>query len=263
MICSQPRWLVAGLMALAAGTASADTEIPFVFDFSDGNGSRVGSPNSFFEAPSGTSNSDYGHAYEFSTPDVGVTVTAGVINPTDRGGTPSETGTFEGGDEGVYVGQFAGGLGAAFGRDVAGTSDNNNDEHHTVDDKRGIDYLVLQFDQSVWLESLDFDYFRHFTWFNLYLDSIDDSNLLYSSQLDTHIGAYPGGVVTFDMPGFEGSRFIVVPGSNYEPDSYFDSFKLSGATGHLATEIVPTPTAAAGSLALFGLVGARRRKSMR
>lgn len=247
-----------GVSSVAMGGAS------FHMDFSKGSGiANYGAPGSYGDYDGGSHYDDhsfiknsYAYSYSFKNNGVNLNVHAGVVGPRDNDGSGSSSNTFEGGADGVYVGQFYGGLGVGWEINPGDL----DDDYHTVDDQNGRDFLVLKFDQKVSLTKIDFDYFgptssskqKSYADFQVYTGSID-GDLVYTGDIP-----YRWGMIEFAEPLAASDTYVIAP----EADSRHktDYFKLRAVGGQSHTTAVPTPTAAlGGALLLSGLAFRRRR----
>lgn len=285
------------LMAfIALGTSAgafADASTSFELDFSQGSSTTTvkgqDAPNSFGNAyDDKTADSSSAYSYTFSDGDLSATVEAGVIKPRDNDGSPSSSDTFQGGDQGVYVGRYNGGLGVGW---EINPHDLDDDEH-TADGSRGRDFLVVDFNQAVELSALTFNYYG--SWFKekythqtarsenyvdvqVFTRAFDDNN----SFQDTLVGDFrinPGtDQIDFGGELIAGQTFVIMPSEGDDVvSSYFykwveehEWFKLRGVSGTALLDageensnnpVVPTPNAAIAAMVMLGLAGARSRR---
>lgn len=271
-------------------TAFADGTTTFDLDFSSGSSTTTvkgqDAPSSFGNYYNDvTASPSSAYSYTFSQGTLSTTVEAGVSKPRDNDGYPSSNKTFQGGDQGVYVGRFSGGLGVGWEINPGDL----DDDKHTVDDNRGQDFLVLDFNQAVELTSMKFGYFG--SWFynkyrgwkrkTNYVD-VDVFTRAFENDGfdDTFVGTYRidsnTGEIEFDET-IDGETFVVMPSAGTGEKVWFDGkkyketyeyFKLHGVSGQTTGgggggvgEAVPTPSAAIAGLVMLGLVGARRRRN--
>jgi hypothetical protein len=185
-----------------------------------------------------------------------------------------------------FLGIFAGsGLGVTSGDEVSG--DKNR---HTVDNQTRTDFILLQFDRNVKLNSAVFNSFklRNLST-NVELSYQDNdatigrgfTNTVWNSQpglnnqnvsaLDTLIpvanryastGNGTSAVRAINTNNFIGNVWLISAAlANDNADDNFDSFKLNSLTV-TTTAVVPEPASWAMMIAGFGLVGgAMRRRS--
>ncbi|MFK7788032.1 MAG: hypothetical protein AB8C95_00895 [Phycisphaeraceae bacterium] len=244
----------------------AGASYDFHIDFTKGHGSaNHNSPKSFGDHDGGRHYDDksyvrksYAHSYDFADNGVKVNVEAGVVAPKDNDGTGGTKDTYQGGSQGVYVGQFHGGLGVGWEINPGDL----DDDYHTVDDKNGRDFLVLNFHEKVSLTKIDFDYFgptsrskgKSYADFQVYTLGID-GDLVYTGNIP-----YGNGKIEFDNPLAAAATYVIAPKSDRK--GHTDYFKLRSVGGHAHPTAVPSPTAAlAGVVLMGGLIGRRRRSN--
>lgn len=261
----QFKTLSAACLAIGVSSAAfAGAAYHFHIDFSKGNGKAYNpAPKSYGDYDGGRHYDDhsyiknsYAHAYNFQDGHVKLNVQAGVDKPKDNDGSGYSNKTYLGGAQGVYVGQFYGGLGV--GWEIK--KNDLDDDYHTVDDKNGRDFLVLDFHEKVALTKIDFDYFgptndhrkRSYADFQVYTVGID-GELIYSGDIP-----YKWGKIEFAEPLKGSSTYVIAPKTNDGHKT--DYFKLRAVGGYKHMTVVPSPTAALGGLLLMtGLVARRRR----
>ncbi|MBX2853098.1 MAG: hypothetical protein KTR15_15290 [Phycisphaeraceae bacterium] len=257
---------LSALTAVAvSSSAFAGASYDFHIDFSKGHGTaNQSAPNSFGDHDGGSHYDDhsyiknsYAHSYDFDDNGVKLNVEAGVVGPKDNDGTGSSSNTYQGGGNGVYVGQFYGGLGVGWEINPGDL----DDDYHTVDDKNGRDFLVLNFHEKVSLTKIDFDYFgptssskqQSYADFQVYIKGID-GELVYTGNIPYH-----WGTIEFDSPLEASDTYVIAPKADSKGRK--DYFKLRAVGGHTHPSVVPTPTAAlAGAVLMGGIVCRRRRR---
>lgn len=258
--------LTAVAAAAVSSSALAGAAYHFDFDFTKGHGSaNHNAPKSYGDHDGGRHYDDhsyvkrsYAHSYDFVSNGVKLSVEAGVVGPRDNDGTGKSKGTYQGGGDGVYVGQFHGGLGVGWEINPGDL----DDDYHTVDDKNGRDFLVLNFHEKVSLTQIDFDYFgpkshyknRSYADFQVYTKSID-GELVYTGNIP-----YKWGVINFATPFAGSDTYVIAPKADHK--GRLDYFKLRGVEGHThPTTVIPSPTAALAGVVLMGGLVSRRRRS--
>lgn len=248
-----------------SSSALAGGLLDFHLDFNKGNGHANQSAPTTFGDRDGTRHFDdtsfvrnsYAYSYDFSGNGVNLNVQAGVVGPRDNDGTGYRSETFQGGDDGVYVGQFSGGLGV--GWEI--NPNDLDDDYHTVDDQNGRDFLVLNFDEKVSLTKIDFDFFgptsqrsgTSFADFQIYKDSID-GELIYTGNIP-----YRWGVIAFENALTASDTYVIAPRA--DSDGRTDYFKLRGVAGVAHPTAIPSPSAAIAGVVLLGGLACRRRRS--
>ena len=262
----QSCWLATAVLAISApGTASAGESYGFYIDFTRGYGTAgTPAPSTYGDYDGGRNYDDksyirnsYAHSYSFYNNGVKLDVEAGVVGPVDNDGTGSSSQTFKGGNQGVYVGQFSGGLGVGWELNPGDLDDN----YHTVDDSYGRDFLVLNFHEKVKLTKIDFDYYGpksksgySYADFQVYKQDIH-GDLIYTGD----IPSYTWGKIEFDKPLEGSSTYVIAPKADKK--GYTDYFKLRAVGGHTHPTVIPSPSAAlAGTVLMIGLVARRRRR---
>jgi hypothetical protein len=248
------------VIALGASSAAfAGASYDFYMDLSKGHGTAgQSSPNSYGNHSSDKShvNNSYAYSYNFSNNGVKLNVTAGVDGPKDHSTSSSSNKTYQGGANGVYVGQFNGGLGVGWEINPGDI----DDDYHTVDDKNGRDFLVLNFHEKVSLTKIDFDYFgptsnskgKSYADFQVYTKGID-GDLVYTGNIP-----YQWGKIDFGKGLAASDTYVIAPKA--DSNHRTDYFKLRAVGGHTHVTAVPSPTAALAGVALLGGLVCRRRR---
>jgi hypothetical protein len=185
-----------------------------------------------------------------------------------------------------FLGIFSGsGLGVTSGDEVAGDLN-----RHTVDNQTRTDFILLQFDRNVKLNSAVFNSFKLYNLSTGAQLSYQDNdatigrgftNTAWNSQpglnnqnvsaLDTLIpvanryasaGTGSSAVRAINTNDFIGNIWLISAAmANHNADQKFDSFKLNSLTV-TTTAVVPEPASWAMMIAGFGLIGgAMRRRS--
>lgn len=263
---NQTKLLTSLIVTLSfSSTALAGASYDFHMDFSKGNGhAGHAAPSSYGDKDGGSHYDDdsyvknsYASSYSFYDNGVKLNVVAGVVGPEDNDGTGSSHKTYQGGKDGVYVGQFYGGLGVGWEINPGDL----DDDYHTVDDKNGRDFLVLNFAEKVSLTKIDFDYFgptskskgKSYADFQIYTKSIE-GDLVYTGDIP-----YKWGKVDFGK-GLEASdTYVIAPKADSKGRT--DYFKLRAVGGKVHPTAIPSPTAALAGVALLGGLACRRRRS--
>lgn len=259
---------------LTVGTLAPDT-------FGDRDGGRHFDDTSFIRGRT------YADTLTFSDGNVSTTVQAGVSQPRDNDRSGSSSDTFQGGSQGVYVGQFYGGLGVGWEINPGDL----DDDKHTADNKNGEDFLVLDFDKSVEVTELEFNYFGSliYDWgynrFQYTQDQVDVdifTRTINNDEIeDTFVGTFriddADGKIKFDQ-AIAGDSLVISTGDTegwfsrgghrcYKEK--FEYFKLRGISGTYTNgggggggggSVVPTPSAALAAFAALGMMGLRRRR---
>lgn len=155
--------------------------------------------------------------------------------------------------------------------------DPTNGNYHTIDNVNGWEFVVLQFDQAVSLQSAVLNPYRLGT--NTYSDNdafigwgSANYNQAMSSTLLRSIASNLGGSFNSDSNDYKGAALQtynlspdksgnvwIIGGSFYGPDNLNDAFKLNTIK---VSSGVPEPTTWMMMIAGFGMVGAavRRRR---
>jgi hypothetical protein len=186
-----------------------------------------------------------------------------------------------------FLGAFAGGLGVTSGDDVPG--DGNR---HTVDNQHRMDFILLQFDHAVELDSAVFNAFTLAG--QTYKDNdatigYGNTTLAWNTQpglnnknvsaLNTLIpvtnrfastGTGSSAVRPINTNNFVSNIWLISAAmANHNADERFDSFKLNTLVVTKQTGQVPEPATWAMMIAGFGMVGGalrmtsgRRRKTL-
>lgn len=256
---------------VSVGTLAPDS-------FGDRDGGRHFDDTSFIK------NNIYAHSFTFSQDSLSTTIEGGVIRPRDNDGSGSSNATYQGGDEGVYVGRFYGGLGVGWEINPYDL----DDDQHTADNKRGTDFLVLDFNQVVEVKELEFNYYGSVlkkygsNYSRTEYDYVDVEVFTRVFEnggfQDTHVGSYriDDDTDTIDLgdKGVEGQTFVISPSNSGEwikingkwYKEKYEYFKLRGIAGHYTPGggggggVVPTPSAALAAVAMLGFTAARRRR---
>lgn len=173
----------------------------------------------------------------------------------------------------AYLGDYSYGLGVTAAGD--GTGRNNE---HTIDNHGTVDFVVLQFDQTVDVSS------AVLTAFNVNGSTDNDSTVgigttstawnvkpsfTSSSQLDalfTESNLYGNGSNSlFNINPGDLTGNILLVAASFDNDHHTDGFKLSSLTVNTVTSAVPEPATWAMMIGGFGLIGGamRRRRGVK
>lgn len=261
------------LLLIASATTlgvHASSVTSFHIDFTSGNGTRGDrAPHTFGDYDGGHHFDDYTALYgpyadtwSFVDNGVNLEVEAGVIGPVDNDGTGSSNKTYQGGDDGVYVGQFVGGLGV--GWEINDPYGDLDDDDHTVDSSNGQDFLVLNFDRDVFLTTIDLDYFGSYRYGRYrqvaQIDIFSEGQRVFRGRINGN------GIETFAPPIVGGDTFIITP-RDQSSKHITNFFKLRAIGGQVLSEhpgtAIPSPTAAlVGGIGMIGLITRRRRRDI-
>ncbi len=166
------------------------------------------------------------------------------------------------------LGRYSQGLGVSF----------SGDNSHTVDNMGRRDFIVLQFDQNVVLDSGEFR-----TGWHGMNDTDAQIGFANMSQSFTTQPGFNGKAATVALAGFQtwssgsvgksgnsirginsaghnGNTWLIGAGLAGSPDAFPDGFKLKGVSYTMAPTAVPEPSTWAMMLLGFGAVGAAVRR---
>lgn len=175
----------------------------------------------------------------------------------------------------------------ANGLGIYQTNETTGGNYHTIDNKNGWEFLVLQFDQAVSLQSAvlnpyqlygnnysDNDAFiaRGYSGFGSAMTAatlkslenglkIDTSKQSGDAWFNSNSDDYKGAAKqTYNLSPSKGGNVWVIGGSYFGPDTKNDAFKLNSIA---VTSAVPEPTTWMTMILGFGMIGAaaRRRRS--
>lgn len=180
-----------------------------------------------------------------------------------------------------FLGVFGGGLGVTSGEDEAGARN-----LHTTDNYAGRDFILLQFDRAVRLDSARFNAFKvranSYTdtdaiigvgntatpWTSSLQSTLNNANIstlnsfIQTTQNSGSSGTSGSNTRLINTSGLIGNIWMISAGLANSPDNYTDAFKVDDLTVFYAD--IPEPETWAMMIAGFGFVGAavRRRKSL-
>ena len=162
------------------------------------------------------------------------------------------------------LGYYSEGLGVTYG----------NDNSHTVDNKGTRDFVLLQFDKAVTLDSAMFKTGWHSMKDTDATIGFADLDLAYTAQpgFNNQFAAFAlkdfttyssgsfgksgNSTRAINLNSYTGDTWLVAAGSPLSPDLYADGFKLKGVSYSVAAPAVPEPATWAMLLLGFGSIGA-------
>lgn len=170
-----------------------------------------------------------------------------------------------------YLGDYSHGLGV-----TAANDSNGNNNLHTIDNKQGIDFVLLQFDRMVHLTKADLTPFQigsstdNDAWLSTGMTALpwtskidlDTNNALAMALINNGVSIKSGAgtPVTRSFASYGQSGNVWIIGADFKNLDGFDGFKLMNL---VALAAVPEPSTWALLLGGFGLTGLAIRRRAR